>query len=185
MKNCKRKWISFGLEKKFIVVIMKRKGIGKILSGLCGLFCLGCATESMEGLPRYDGRSGESYYAWLYRDSAFIDCTGDPYRPWNNPLDIRQYMRIYLRIARHLVIKDTVSWDFTAEEIKVAPYIFDYLVEKWTEDNIKIQTGWYVKELLDRAYRLRPTRDDVDLIFIKHEKDRDYTKRDSSGLSGE
>ena len=93
-----------------------------------GLFFLGCAIEDAEELPQYDPTSGESYYTWLYKDSAFLECPGDPMRPWIDPVSMLQYTPIYNRMARHLGWDDTLTWDFTAKEIKVTPHIYDYII---------------------------------------------------------
>lgn len=120
---------------------------------------MGCATGGTEGLPQYDAASGESYYTWLYRDSAFIECEGDPMHPWIEPVPWPQYNRIYNRMARHLMLDDTLTWDFTAEDIKVTPRIYDYMITMWKYDNKLIRSGKFTLELFNNSYQVTPIGD--------------------------
>lgn len=137
----------------------------KMLPWVFGALCLGCATDGSDGLPKYDSQSGESYYTWLYKDSAFLECPGDPMRPWQDPVDWSKYYPIYFRMARHLEYRDTLIWDFTAEELKVAPRVYDYLVATWKYDNKRLRSKRFKIELFANAYRYRPIGDISDLDF--------------------
>ena len=133
---------------------------GCMLGWLLGMLCVGCATEGTEGLPQYDPTSGESYYTWLYRDSAFLECRGNPDRPWEEPVDWRQYYRIHNRMIRHLVLGDTLTWDFTAKEVKVDTQVYDFLIKMWTRSNIRLQSGKFTFQLRKNAsYSLIPKED--------------------------
>ena len=132
---------------------------GRMLGWLLGLLCVGCATGGTEELPQYDPASGMSYYEWLYKDSAFIECEGDPMHPWIEPVPWPQYNRIYNRMARHLMLGDTLSWDFTAEEIKVTPRIYDYMITMWKYDNKLIRSGKFTLKLFNNSYQVTPIGD--------------------------
>lgn len=104
---------------------------------------------AVEGLPRYTGEGGVSYYEWLYRDSAFLECP-DPMVPTNmmKPGVMGMYVRCYNHMARHLRFLDSLRWDFTAEEVRVGEAVYDYLTKTgWAYDNGRIRGKYYTIEL--------------------------------------
>ena len=125
------------------------------------MLCVGCATDGTEGVPQYDSRSGMSYYEWLYRDSAFLECPGNPDKPWEDPVSPTQLARVYQRMARHARLTDTLTWDFTMEEMKVTPRIYEDIISNWVYLNRLLRTGMYEVLLDDLNFRVFP-KDDVD-----------------------
>lgn len=57
------------------------------------------------------------------------------------------------------MLGDTLSWDFTAEEIKVTPRIYDYMITMWKYDNKLIRSGKFTLKLFNNSYQVTPIGD--------------------------
>lgn len=128
-----------------------------LLKWMLGLLCLGCTSQVQKEFSRYDESSGESYYEWLYRDSAYIDGPGDPMRPWIEPMPDSVYIPAYRRMVRHLRLRDTLAWDFSAKDVKVSQKIYDYVIDSWLYDNRLIRSRKFAVELSNTNFKIRPT----------------------------
>lgn len=93
-------------------------------------------------------------YTDIYRDSVYLTCEGDLYKPeviWKN---MKVYSPAYERMRRHLKIESNrLTWDFTnAAELKISQNIYDYVTFMWNQDNEKLATGKYQIKMLENNY---------------------------------
>ena len=115
-----------------------------LLSGY-GIFFSSCAEKTSNA-------SAELSLKELYKDSVYLEIKGDLNDPeiiWGN---VKTYLPAFYRMTRHSRLQNNqVVFDCqSAEELKISPNIYEYLMESFRQTNQQaIENGWQIVEEYD------------------------------------
>ena len=139
------------MKRNYTCFLLKRRFIAYLCVGLV----INCTPSARQ----------RTYYEQLYADSAFITCEGDLNKPGVIDQQETAYMKAHQRMTRHLRYKDSLSWDFTAKELKISDDVSDYLTGCWKHENSLLRGdnphihGRFILKLVPTGHVLLPSRE--------------------------
>ena len=139
------------MKEHYIHLLKKRR----LIAYSCAWLVTSCTPSAHE----------RTYHEQLYADSLFITCEGDLNRPGVIEQQETAYMKACQRMTRHLRYGDSLSWDFTAKELKVSDDVYDYLTGCWRHENSLLRGdnphihGIFILKLVPNGYILLPSRE--------------------------
>ena len=99
----------------------------------------------------------EVSYSALYADSLELKCDGNMWLPYDQEENWNTYLPAHERMIRHVKFEDNqLSWDFTARDLKISDNIYDFVVDCWRQENLKLKTGKFILKMIENGYFIAP-----------------------------